>query len=305
MKVLVATEKPFAKEAVDKIAAVCQEAGYEMVLLEKYPSKDDLLLAVKDADAMIVRSDIVDADVLAAGKQLKLVVRAGAGYDTIDIAAAKERNVVVENTPGQNANAVAELVLGMMVYMARGKFNGKSGFELKGKKLGLHAYGNVSRCVAHIAHGFGMEVIACDPYIDDDVMKADGVTPVKEYKTLYETCDYVSLHLPLMDATRHMVNYQLLKTMKKGAALVNSARAEVVCEDGLKTMLTERGDFRYISDVAPGNAGELEEHFPNNVYFTPKKMGAQTEEANINAGVAAARQIVAFFEKNDATFRVN
>ena len=305
MKVLVATEKPFAPAAVEQIREVFDKAGYEMALLEKYLSRADLMEALKDVDALIIRSDKIFDEIMDAAPQLKIIVRAGAGYDNVDLKAATSHGIVVENTPGQNANAVAELVLGMMVYMARGQFNGKPGTELMGKKLGLHAYGNVPRNVARIAQGFGMQVYASDPFIPAEVIEKDGVTPIADYKEMYRECDYVSLHLPFVPATHRVVNYPLMKTMKEGATIVNSARKEVVDEEGLQTMLTERADFRYASDIAPDNAGMLQERFPNQVYFTPKKMGAQTEEANVNAGVAAANQIVAFFENNDTTFKVN
>lgn len=304
-KVLVATEKPFAKDAVNSIRKVLDEAGYTMTLLENYTDKNDLLKAVADIDAVIIRSDIVDGAVMDAAKNLKLVVRAGAGYDNIDLAAATAHKIVAMNTPGQNSNAVAELVLGMMVYMARGKFNGKSGTELKGKKLGLHAYGYVSRNVARIAEGFGMEVAALDPFVDADKMKAEGVKPLATIDELYTSYDYVSLHLPLLPATRGVVNYDLLMKMKKGATLINTSRKEVIDEAGLLKAFAERPDLKYISDVAPDCLAELTEKFADRVFFTPKKMGAQTAEANNNAGIAAAHQIVAFFEKGDETFKVN
>ncbi|MCD4828585.1 MAG: 3-phosphoglycerate dehydrogenase [Candidatus Cloacimonetes bacterium] len=305
MKILVATEKPFAPAAVDSIREVFTEAGYELRLLEKYPSRDDLLAAVADVDALIVRSDKIDGGVMSAAPNLKIVVRAGAGYDNINLADATSHGIVVENTPGQNANAVAELVIGMMVYMARGKFNGKPGTELKGKKLGLHAYGNVPRNLARIAQGFGMEVFAADPFISAEDIEKDGVTSLDNYEAMYEMCDYVSLHLPLVDSTRRLINYRLLRTMKPGATLLNSARAEVVCEEGIKMMLAERPDFKFASDISSGISAELVERFPANVYFTPKKMGAQTKEANVNSGKAAATQIVGFFTEGDTTFKVN
>ncbi len=305
MKVLVATEKPFAPVAVNGIREICEGAGYELVLLEKYTDKADLLNAVKDVDAVIIRSDKVTADVIDAAENLKIVVRAGAGYDNVDLAAATEKGVTVMNTPGQNSNAVAELALGMMVYVARGLFNGKAGTELKGKRLGIHAYGHVGMNIARIAKGFDMDVCALDPFVKPEVMEKDGVKPVATVEELYSSCDYISLNLPLIEATRGMVNFQLMSMMKQGACIVNTARKEVVNEEDLLKIMEKRGDFKYASDIAPNVADEMLEKFPGRCYFTPKKMGAQTEEANINAGLAAANQIVAFFEKGDVTFKVN
>lgn len=304
-KVLLATEKPFAKAAVNGITDILKNAGYEMILLEKYQSKDDLLKAVAPADAMIVRSDIIDEAVLAAGSNLKIAVRAGAGYDNVDLNAATARQVVVMNTPGQNSNAVAELVFALMLSLARGAFSGKSGSELRGKKIGLQAYGAVGRCVAPIAKGFGMEVTAFDPYVPAESMKKDGVIPVASLEELYASCDYVSIHIPKTKETINSVNFALLSRMKKGAVLINTARAEVIDEPSLLKMFAERPDFKYGADVAPACAAEIVEKYAGRFVFTAKKMGAQTEEANINAGMAAARQIVAFFEKGDKTFQVN
>ena len=304
-KVLVATEKPFAKVAVAGIADILKKAGYEMILLENYKAKDDLLKAAAGADAVIFRSDIIDEAVLAAGGNLKIVVRAGAGYDNVDLNAATARKVVVMNTPGQNSNAVAELVFALMLYLARGAFSGKSGSELRGKKIGLQAYGAVGRCVAPIAKGFGMEVCAYDPFVMADVMKKDGVIPVTSLDELYKNCDYVSIHIPKTKETVSSINFDLLAKIKKGAVLINTARAEVVDEPSLLKMFAERPDFRYGADVAPACAAEIAEKYAGRFIFTAKKMGAQTEEANVNSGLAAARQIVAFFEKGDKTFQVN
>jgi D-3-phosphoglycerate dehydrogenase len=304
-KVLVATEKPFAKVAVDGIAAILKKAGYEMVLLENYKAKEDLLKAVAGADAVIIRSDIVDEAVLAAASGLKIVVRAGAGYDNVDLNAASARQVVVMNTPGQNSNAVAELVFALMLCLARGAFSGKSGSELRGKKIGLQAYGAVGRCVTPIAKGFGMDVCAFDPFVKAVDIKKDGVVPVTSLDELYKTCDYVSLHIPKTKETVNSVNSALLGLMKKGAALINTARAEVIDEPSLLKMFAERPDFKYGADVAPACAAEIAAKYPGRFVFTAKKMGAQTEEANVNAGLAAARQIVAFFETGDRTFQVN
>jgi D-3-phosphoglycerate dehydrogenase len=304
-KVLVATVKPFAPAAVSQIREIIENTGYEFILFEKYGSQDELANAVADADALIIRSDKVDADVIGAAGNLKIVVRAGAGYDNIDLEAASAEGIVAMNTPGQNSNAVAELALGMMVYMARNQLNGTSGTELSGKTLGIHAYGAVGKLVAKIAKGFGMEVYAFDPYIPREVIEDDDVTCLDSAEALYETCQYISLHIPATAETRGSINHDLLSVMPEGAVLVNTARKEVVDEASLEKVFADRPDFRYVSDIAPGNAAELKEAFPDRCFFTPKKMGAQTSEANINAGVAAARQIVAFLEKGDRTFQVN
>jgi D-3-phosphoglycerate dehydrogenase len=305
MKVLIATEKPFAKVAVDGIREVLEQAGYEMLLLEKYTAKQQLLDAAADVDALIIRSDNVDAEVLDAAKQLKIVVRAGAGYDNIDLAAATAHKVVAMNTPGQNSNAVAELALGMMVMAVRNMYNGTSGTELKGKKLGIHAYGNVGRNVARIAKGFGMELYAYDAYCPDEVMAAEGVTPVHSAEELYATCDVVSLHIPATPETKGSINYALLSNMPKGGLLVNTARKEVINEDELIQFMQDRHDFRYVTDIMPAADQKLNELFEGRYFATPKKMGAQTAEANINAGIAAAKQIVDFFENGNTRFQVN
>ncbi len=305
MKVLVATEKPFAPAAVNAIKTVVENANYELVLLEKYSDNSELLAAVADVDAMIIRSDKATKEVLDAAKNLKIIVRAGAGYDNIDLATASEKNIVAMNTPGQNSNAVAELAIGMMVYVARGLFNGKAGSELKGKTIGIHAYGNVGKLVGNIAKGFGMKVAAFDPFISAETIDADGVTVYNSAEELYSNCQYISLHIPANDKTKESINYELLNKMPKGATLVNTARKEVVNETELVKLMTDREDFKYVSDIAPNNAEELKEKFDGRVYFTPKKMGAQTSEANINAGIAAATQIVNFLENGDTTFQVN
>lgn len=304
-KILMATEKPFAKVAVQGIQDIFKKAGYELVPLENYKAKEDLLKAVVDADGMIIRSDIADEAVLNAGAKLKIVVRAGAGYDNIDLKAATAKGIVAMNTPGQNSNAVAELVFALMLYVARGAFSGKSGSELRGKKLGLQAYGAVGRCVTPIAKGFGMEVVAFDPFVPAEAMKKDGVVPAATLDEIYQSCDYVSIHIPKTKETANSINFALLSKMKKGAVLINTARAEVVDEPSLLKMFAERPDFRYGADVAPACAAEVQEKYAGRFVFTAKKMGAQTEEANVNAGLAAARQIVAFFEKGDKTFQVN
>ena len=305
MKVLVATEKPFAKVAVDGIREVVEAAGYELALLEKYTDKQQLLNAVADADAIIIRSDIIDETVLNAAKQLKIVVRAGAGYDNIDLNAATKHNVVAMNTPGQNSNAVAELALGLMVYAVRNLYNGTSGTELKGKKLGIHAFGNVGRNVARIAQGFGMEVFAYDAYCPDEAMIAAAVTPVHSAADLYKNCNIVSLHIPATDETKNSINHDLVNLMPKGGILVNTARKEVIDEEGLISLMQERPDLKYMTDIMPAADTKFRTLFEGRYFATPKKMGAQTAEANINAGIAAAKQIVDFFVNGNTRFQVN
>ena len=305
MKVLVATEKPFAAVAVDGIRKVLDEAGYELALLEKYSSKQELLDAVADADGLIIRSDIVDQEVLDAAKQLKIVVRAGAGYDNIDLEASKAKGVVAQNTPGQNSNAVAELVFGMTVMAVRNMYNGTSGTELKEKSIGIHAFGQVGRNVARIAKGFGMEVSALDPYCPDEVITEAGVRPVHSVEELYSTNQFVSLHIPATAETKKSVGYDLVKLMPKNGVLINTARKEVIDEEGLAKALEERPDIKYVADIKPDTAEELKAKFGDRVFFTPKKMGAQTAEANINAGIAAAQQTVAFLRDGINRFQVN
>ncbi len=304
-KVLVATEKPFAPETLPIIKKICNEAGYEMELIEKYENQEDLIEAVKGANALIIRSDKVTKEVIEAAESLEIVVRAGAGYDNVDLEAATANNIVVMNTPGQNSNAVAELALGMMVYFARNLFNGKPGTELKGKKLGMHAYGHVGKLVSGIAKGFGMEIYAFDPYIENDDIRKDNVIPVDSAEELYRKCQYISLHIPANEKTKGSVNYNLMKQMPKGATIVNTARKEVVDEDSLLKIMDDRSDFGYLADVAPDCKDEFEQKYEGRYYFTPKKMGAQTKEANVNAGVAAANQIIDFFTKGDITYKVN
>lgn len=305
MKVLVATEKPFAAVAVDGIRKVLDEAGYELALLEKYSSKQELLDAVADADGLIIRSDIVDQEVLDAAKHLKIVVRAGAGYDNIDLEASKAKGVVAQNTPGQNSNAVAELVFGMTVMAVRNMYNGTSGTELKEKSIGIHAFGQVGRNVARIAKGFGMEVSALDPYCPDEVITEAGVKPIHSVEELYSTNQFVSLHIPATAETKKSVGYDLVKLMPKNGVLINTARKEVIDEEGLAKALEERPDIKYVADIKPDSAEELKAKFGDRVFFTPKKMGAQTAEANINAGIAAAQQTVAFLRDGINRFQVN
>ncbi|HEY2409610.1 MAG TPA: NAD(P)-dependent oxidoreductase, partial [Polyangiaceae bacterium] len=302
--VLLATEKPFSAAARDEVVAIIKQAGYTAKVLESYKGKGPLIEAIASADAAIVRSDIVDPEVLDAAKQLKLVVRAGAGYDSIDTAAAKAKGIAVMNTPGQNANAVAELVFGMLVYLARGKFNGKTGSELRGKTLGLHAFGAVGRAVATIAQGFGMSVYAHDPFVKADAIKAGGAEALNSVEDLYKKCQYVSLHIPATAETKGSIGKKLLCSMPKGGTLINTARKEVINEPELLEAFAERADLRYVSDIAPSDAtlAALKEKYDARVYVTPAKMGAQTEEANVNAGLAAARQIVGFFERGDKNF---
>lgn len=305
MKVLIATDKPFAAVAVNGIREVVEAAGFELALLEKYTEKQQLLDAVKDVDAIIVRSDIVDADVVAAASKLKIVVRAGAGYDNLDLAACTAHNVVAMNTPGQNANAVAELAFGMMVLAARNFYNGTSGTELMGKKLGIHAYGNVGRNIARIAKGFGMEVFAFDPFVKAEAIEAEGIKAVGSVEELYSTCQYLSINIPATAETKKSINHALLSKTPKNTILVNTARKEVINEEELVKLMEERPDFRYVSDVAPDNAAQFAEKLAGKFFFTPKKMGAQTSEANVNAGIAAANQIVGFLKEGVDRFRVN
>lgn len=304
-RVLIATEKPFAPAAINQMVGILEEAGYQVQRLEKYASKSELLGAVKDVHAMIVRSDRVDREVLEAAKELKVVVRAGSGFDNLDLVACTEKGMVAMNTPGQNSNAVAELAIGMMIFMARGQFKGVSGTELKGKTAGVYGCGNIGRRVARIAQGLGMKVVALDPCITKVSMEPYDVKVVQSVDELFGTSDFLSLHIPANDKTKKSVNFELMNKMPKGATMINTARKEVIDEDGLKKMLEERTDFKYISDIAPANHDELDGKFDLRYYSTPKKQGAETSEANVNAGVAAAEQIVAFFESGDQTYRVN
>ena len=304
MKILVATEKPFAPVAVDGIKEVIAASGNELVLLEK-GTKADLINAVADAAGLIVRSDIVDKEVLDAAKELKVVVRAGAGYDNIDLAEATAHGVCVMNTPGQNSNAVAELVFGMLVMMIRNNYNGTAGTELKEKTLGIHAYGQVGRNVARIAKGFGMTVSALDPFVKDEDMIADGITPMHSVEELYKNNQYVSLHIPATPQTKKLVTKELIKLMPKNGVLINTARKEVIDEESLAEAFAERADFRYVADVKPDNAAELKEKYGDRIFYTPKKMGAQTAEANIKAGIAAAEQVVAHLKDGWNRFQVN
>ena len=303
-KVLVATEKPFAATAVAGIKEVIEGAGNQLVLLEKYTDKAQLLEAVADVDAIIIRSDKITAEVLDAAKNLKIVVRAGAGYDNVDLAAATAHNVIVENTPGQNANAVAELVLGLLVFAVRNFYNGKAGSELLGKKLGILAFGNVGRNVARIAKGFGMDVVAYDAFCPAEAIEAAGVKAAKNQEELFETCDIVSLHIPATPETKQSINYNLVGKMKKGGILINTARKEVIDEAGLLKLLAEREDLKYITDIMP-DANDDFAKFEGRYFSTPKKMGAQTAEANTNAGIAAAKQINAYFAEGCTKFQVN
>ena len=306
MKVLIATEKPFAKTAVEGIESILKEANYEVVRLEKYADKAELLAAVADVDALIIRSDKVTAEVIEAAKQLKIVVRAGAGFDNVDLAAATAHNVVVMNTPGQNSNAVAELALGMMVYMARNQFNPGTGTELSGKTLAIHAYGNVGRLVGLKGKALGMNVVAYDPFITDDaVFERDGVKKMNSIAELYAAADYLSLHIPATAETKGSIGYDLAMSMPKGATIVNTARKEVINEEGLMKAMEEREDLKYITDIAPDAKDVYAEKFGKRYFGTPKKQGAETAEANVNAGLAAARQIVDFFVNGNVRFQVN
>ncbi len=306
MKILVATEKPFAKEAVAGIREIVEGAGHTLALLEKYTDKAQLLEAVADADALIIRSDKVTPEVIDAAKELKIVVRAGAGYDNVDLAAASARGIVVMNTPGQNSNAVAELALGMMIYMARNRFTPGTGSELKGKTLAIHAYGNVGRLVGVKGKALGMNVVAFDPFITDAaVFERDGVRKVDSVAELYAAADYLSLHIPATAETKKSIGYDLAMSMPKGATIVNTARKEVIDEEGLMRAMTEREDLKYVTDIAPEAAEQFAEKFGKRFFATPKKQGAETGEANVNAGLAAARQIVDYFATGNERFRVN
>ncbi len=304
-KVLIATEKPFAESARNSMVKMFEDAGLKALVLEKYKDPKDLLKALSDVSAVVVRSDKITKEVLEAAKGLKLVVRAGAGYDNIDCATAKTRKVIVENTPGQNSNAVAELALGMMIMIARGKYSGKSGTELRGKTLGVHALGNVGKIVASLGKAFGMEVCAFDPFVDQCVFEDCCAARIQKIEDLYSSSDYVSLHIPATPQTIKSINYALLSKMKKGGTLVNTARGEVIHEEDLLKIMQDRPDIRYASDIAPKNSAAFLEKFADRVFFTPKKMGAETAEANFNAGIAAARQIIAFFKEKKVLNQVN
>lgn len=306
MNILVATEKAFAPIAIRQIREVIEAAGYKLALLENYKEKSELLEAVKDADALIVRSDKVTAEVLDAAKQLKIVVRAGAGYDNLDIQACTDHNVVAMNTPGQNSNAVAELAFELLLYQIRGGFDGKkSGTELRLKTIGLHGFGNVGKYVADIARGFGMDIYTYDPFVSERVMKNNGAKQINTVEELYSKCQYISLHMPFNDRTHKLVNYDLLKRMPQNAVLVNTARKEIIDEDGLLKIFDERPDFCYLSDIEPDCKAVFEQKYKGRYIFTSKKMGAQTEEANINAGVAAARQVISYFRKGIEKYKLN
>jgi D-3-phosphoglycerate dehydrogenase len=305
MKVLVATEKPFAKAAVDGIRGIVEGAGHKLALLEKYTQVDEFYAAVSDADALIVRSDKVTKEVINAGKNLKIVVRAGAGFDNLDLPACTEKGIVAMNTPGQNSNAVAELAIGMMIYASRNCFTPGTGVELKGKTLGIHAFGNVGKLVAKLGQGFGMNIVAFDPFVSAESISNAGATPANSIEELYEKSDYLSLHIPATSETKKSVGYELMKKMPKGAVLINTARKEVINEEELVKVLEERVDIKYITDIAADNQATLNEKFGTRVFASPKKMGAETAEANINAGLAAANQIIKFFATGDKTFQLN
>lgn len=305
MKVLVATEKPFAKAAVDGIRGIVEGAGHKLALLEKYTQVDEFYAAVSDADALIVRSDKVTKEVINAGKNLKIVVRAGAGFDNLDLPACTEKGIVAMNTPGQNSNAVAELAIGMMIYASRNCFTPGTGVELKGKTLGIHAFGNVGRLVAKLGQGFGMNIVAFDPFVSAESISNAGATPANSIEELYEKSNYLSLHIPATSETKKSVGYELMKKMPKGAVLINTARKEVINEEELVKVLEERVDIKYITDIAADNQATLNEKFGTRVFASPKKMGAETAEANINAGLAAANQIIKFFATGDKTFQLN
>lgn len=304
-KVLLATVKPFALAAVEGIEEICKDAGFELVKLEKYGSQDELKAAVKDVDAIIIRSDKIDKDIIDAADNLKIVVRAGAGYDNVDLAAASAKNVVVMNTPGQNSNAVAELGLGMLIFLNRNGFNGTAGTELRGKKFGIHAYGHIGKIMGMIAKGLGMKVYAHDPFVDKVIIENDGVVCEENVTDLYRKCEYVAVNLPATDKTKGFIDNDLMAVMPIGATILNTARKEIVNEVDLLKIFAARPDFRYVSDIAPDCKDEITAKYEGRYFFTPKKMGAQTAEANINAGLAAAKQISGFIKNGDTTFKVN
>ena len=305
MKVLLATQKPFAAKAVSGIREILEAAGHELVLFEKYAEQSELVAAVADAEALIIRSDKVTAEVIAAAPKLKIVVRAGAGYDNVDLAAASAAGVVVMNTPGQNSNAVAELAIAMMIFMCRNQFTPATGTEIEGRTIGIQAFGNVGRLVGAKAKALGLKVKAIDPFLTPEKIAEGGAEPVSELKELYQSCDFVSVHIPATPQTVGSIGYELITSMPKGAVLVNTARKEVIDEAGLEKALEDRPDLKYVTDVMPDNYAALQEKFGLRVFATPKKMGAQTAEANVNAGLAAARQIVAFFATGERKFQVN
>lgn len=304
-KVLIATQKPFAHEAVEGIRAIVEAAGCSLALLEKYSDESELVEAVKDADALIVRSDKVTPAVVAAAGNLKIVVRAGAGYDNLDLDALTSAKVVAMNTPGQNANAVAELAVALMIYMARTQFTPATGSEIQGKTIGIQAFGNVGRLVGAKAAALGMKVKAIDPFLSPEQIAEGGAEPVSSLEELYASSDYVSIHIPATPQTIGSIGYKLISSMPKGATLVNTARKEVIDEEGLRQALAERPDLKYVADVAPDNLETLVSEFGARVFATPRKMGAQTAEANVNSGLAAARQIVAFFNEGITRFQLN
>ena len=305
MKVLIATQKPFAAVAVADIKKILTEAGHSVDTLEKYPGQSDFVKAVAPYDALIIRSDKVTEEVLAAAPNLKIVVRAGAGVDNVDLEAAKARRIVVMNTPGQNSNAVAELCIAMMIFMSRSQFNPATGSEIMGKRLGVQAFGQVGRLVGKKAEALGMKVSAIDPFIPADKIRELGAEPAKDVKDLFASNDFVSVHIPATPETIGSIGYELISSMPKGACLVNAARKEVIDEEGLAKALEERPDLKYVTDLMPDNYPALREKFGNRIFATPKKMGAQTAEANINAGIAAARQIADFFATGNTRFQVN
>lgn len=304
-KVLLATEKPFAPAAVEGIEDICSDAGFELIKLEKYSSHDELKSAVKDVDAIIIRSDKIDEDIISAADNLKIVIRAGAGYDNVDLEAATAKDVVVMNTPGQNSNAVAELGIGMLIFLNRNGFNGTSGTELRGKKFGIHAYGHIGKIMARIAKGLGMKVYAHDPFVDRVIIENDGVVCEENVTDLYRKCEYVATNLPVTDKTRGFIDVDLLSIMPEGATVLNTARKEIINEQDLLKIFADRSDFRYVADIAPDCKAEIEAKYQGRFFFTPKKMGAQTAEANINAGLAAAKQIAGYIKNGDTTFKVN
>ena len=304
-KILLATEKPFTKQTVEDIKNIIEKSGNSFKLLENYKTPKDLISSLSDINGLIIRSDKITKEIIDSSPNLKIIVRAGAGVDNIDLSEATNKKIVVMNTPGQNANAVAELVFGLLIYALRNFYSGKIGTELKGKKLGLLAFGQVGRNVARIAKGFEMEIYSYDAYVPKNILEENGIKAVNNAEELFEKCDIISLHIPATDETIKSINYELCKKMKKNAVLINTARKEVINEDEIIKLMEERNDLIYITDLMPDKHDIFLDKFKGRYYSTPKKMGAQTEEANINAGKAAANQIVDFFKTGNTKFQVN
>lgn len=304
--ILIATEKPFSAETINIIRQkIDQATGFNLTLLEGYTTKNELLEALIGVDGLVVRSDKINAEILKSSDNLRIIIRAGSGYDNIDLDAAIEKDIVVMNTPGQNANAVAELAFALMLVLIRKNFQGNIGTELKGKRIGMQGYGNIGKCMGLIAKGFGMRICAYDPYISPIIMENDGVECCESLAKLFSDCDFISVNIPINKETIKTIDYNLLSKTKKNAVLVNTARKEVINEADLMQWLQESQGFRYASDIAPDCRKEIVEKYPDKTLFTARKMGAQTNEANIHGATAAIQQIINFFEKGDRTYQVN